>query len=63
MNDDPQDRYRVTIRWFSETQRYEVFELEADDLKDALARTVERFPEDLVATADLLEVRRSNPAG
>ena len=62
MNDVPQDQYRVTIRWFSETQRYEIFELEADDLKDALARTVERFPEDLVASADLLEVRRSNPA-
>ncbi len=54
--------YRVTIRYYRGTQQYEVVELEADDLRDALAQAAERVPAALVETADLVEIRLANPA-
>lgn len=53
--------YRVTIRYYQEVQRYEVFELEATDLREALTSASERVPAEIVDSADLVEIRRSNP--
>ena len=55
-------RYRVTIRHFRETLHYEVIEMDAENLLEALTRAVERFPEELIETADLVEIRLANPA-
>jgi len=54
--------YRVTIRHFSRTQKYEVFEIDAADLREAIVKAAERFPEALTASADLVEIRLANPA-
>jgi len=54
--------YRVTIRHYSRAQQYEVFEIDAPDLRDALVKAAERFPEALTASADLVEIRLANPA-
>ena len=54
--------YRVTIRHYSGAQRYEVFDLDAADLRDAMVEAAERFPESLTASADLVEIRLANPA-
>lgn len=54
--------YRVTIRYYRRTQQYEIIELEADHLQEALAQATERFPSALLDTADLVEIRRVNPA-
>ena len=55
-------QYRVTIRHFRETTLYEVMEMDAENVLEALTRAVERFPEELAETADLVEVRLANPA-
>ncbi len=55
-------RYRVTIRYFRQMQQYEVFEVEAGDLREAIQAAARRFPEGMVETADLIEIRASNPA-
>ncbi len=55
-------RYRVTIRYHRQTQRYEIIEVEAANLRDALAKAKDRFPPALLETADLAEVRLANPA-
>ena len=54
--------YRVTIRHFSRSQQYEVLEIEAADLREAIAKAAERFPDALTASADLVEIRLANPA-
>jgi len=54
--------YRVTIRHYARAQRYEVFEIDAANLRDALVKAAERFPEALTASADLVEIRLANPA-
>ncbi len=54
--------YRVTIRHYSRAQQYEVLEIDAADLRDALVKAAERFPEALTANADLVEIRLANPA-
>ncbi len=61
--DSKHSRFRVTIRYQQRTQRYEIIEVEAADLRDALAKVKERFPPALVETADLVEIRLANPAG
>lgn len=53
--------YRVTIRYFRETQQYEIMEVEAEDLRAAVREALARFPERLTGSADLIEIRRSNP--
>lgn len=55
-------RYRVTIRYHRQTQRYKIIEVEAADLRDALGKARERFPPALLETADLAEIRLANPA-
>lgn len=63
MNDEaPPDAYRVTIRYHRDVQQYEIFELEAADLREALSRALERFPARILGSADLVEIRRTNPA-
>lgn len=59
---EPMSQYRVTIRHHRETILYEVMEMEAENLLEAVTRAAERFPEELVETADLVEVRLANPA-
>ena len=54
--------YRVTIRHYARAQQYEVFEIEAADLRDAVAEAAERFPEAVTGSADLVEIRLANPA-
>ena len=48
--------YRVTIRYRGRVQQYEVFEVEAADLRDALAAAAERFGDELAESADLIEI-------
>lgn len=50
--------FRVTIRYGEPRQRYEMLDIEADDVTDALRRLAASFPADAAATADLVEVRR-----
>ncbi|UCC83159.1 MAG: hypothetical protein JSW46_19770 [Gemmatimonadota bacterium] len=54
--------YRVTIRYLGQVQQYEVFEVEAADLREALIAAAERFGDVLAESADLIEIRVSNPA-
>ncbi len=54
--------FRVTVRYSAPRQRYETFELEAASVGEALRRAAERIAEGAGASADLVEVRRSNPA-
>ncbi|MGD8698769.1 MAG: hypothetical protein PVJ43_05730 [Gemmatimonadales bacterium] len=53
--------YRVTIRYQSQLQQYEVFDVEALNLREALSEATARFPEGLIETSDLIEVRLANP--
>ena len=48
--------YRVTIRYRGTVQQYGVFEVEAADLRDALAAAAERFGDELAESADLIEI-------
>lgn len=50
--------YRVTIRHGAPRARYEVMDLEAEDLRGALTAAAGRIPDDMAATAELAEVRR-----
>jgi hypothetical protein len=54
--------YQVTIRYLREVQQYEVFEVEAGDLRDAVVAAAERFGDVLTESADLIEIRATNPA-
>jgi hypothetical protein len=54
--------YRVTIRYLAQVQQYEVFEVEAGDLREALFAAAERFGDVLAKSADLIEIRSANPA-
>ena len=49
--------YRVTVRYGGPRMSYEVLDIEASDLRAALRRAADRVPEDVVATAELAEVR------
>ncbi|NIR46016.1 MAG: hypothetical protein GWN99_16440 [Gemmatimonadetes bacterium] len=63
MNAESAELYRVTIRHRSDgAAGYEVFEIEAPDIREALTRTAERFPGQVVESADLVEIRAANPA-
>lgn len=63
MPDEPGRTYRVAIRYSQGIQRYHIFQLEAQDLRDALSRACDRFPEAGVEAADLVEIRLAHPAG
>jgi hypothetical protein len=62
VTEDAPSVYRVAIRYYLEIQRYEIFELRADNLCEALRLAVDRFPDEIVGSADLVEVRRAKPA-
>ncbi len=49
--------YRVTIRYGGAPPRYELLDLEAEDLRAVLRETAHRLSEDVSATADLAEIR------
>jgi hypothetical protein len=59
--DPKRGTYRVTIRYERRSQQYEVFEVEAANLRDALSEATARFPEEVIETSDLVEVRLVNP--
>ena len=50
-------RYRVTIRCGDSGKRYEMLDVEAATLREALVRAAEEFPPEAEATADLVEIR------
>ena len=50
--------YRVTIRYGAPRALYEVLDLDAPDLRGALAAAAERLPEEIAGSAELAEVRR-----
>ncbi|UCC74567.1 MAG: hypothetical protein JSV86_08465 [Gemmatimonadota bacterium] len=54
--------YRVTIRYRRQVQQYEVFEVEAADLRDAVLVAADRFGDVLAELADLIEIRVAHPA-
>lgn len=51
-------RFRVTIRYGVPRQRYEMLDIEADGVTDALRQLAESLSPDIEATADLVELRR-----
>lgn len=50
-------RYSVTVRHGARGARYHTFEVEADDVGEALRRAAEALPDEVRASADLVEVR------
>lgn len=58
---DEREVYRVTIRYRRRLQRYEIFEVEAANLRDAISEAAIRFPEELTDASDLVEVRLAHP--
>lgn len=54
--------YHATIRYHREVQQHRVMELRASDLREALREALGRFPLEVIDTADLIEIRRANPA-
>lgn len=53
--------YQVTIRYQRHLQRYEIIQVEAANLRDAMSEAAARFPEELIDRSDLVEVRLANP--
>ena len=49
--------YRATFRYGGAHPRYEVLDIEAADLRAALGEAAERVSEDVIASAELLEIR------
>ena len=54
--------FRATLRWTSDRPRYHVEDVEADDLASALEQLRALLPAEIGERADLLELRRQNPA-
>ncbi|HUG39646.1 MAG TPA: hypothetical protein VMM12_04140 [Longimicrobiales bacterium] len=52
--------YRVTIRFGAPRARYEMLDVEAEDLRGALREAAEKMPAEVAATAELAEVRRQS---
>jgi hypothetical protein len=50
--------YRVTIRFGEPKHQYDVLDLTANSLREALRLAVEQFPEAAAGNADLVEIRR-----
>jgi hypothetical protein len=50
--------YRVTIRFGAPKQQYEVLDLSANSLREAMRHAVEQFPDAAADNADLVEIRR-----
>ena len=49
--------YRATFRYGGSRPQYEVLDIEAADLRAAMAEAAERVGDDIVATAELVEIR------
>lgn len=49
--------YRATFRYGGSRPQYEMLDIEAADLRAALAEAAERIDDDVAATADLVEIR------
>lgn len=49
--------YQITVRYGSRSQRYHTFTLEAEDVAAALRQAGAEIPADVVAEADLVELR------
>lgn len=50
--------YRATFRYGDQRPRYEMIDVEAADLRDALRAAADRVPDEVAVTAELVEVRR-----
>jgi hypothetical protein len=50
--------YRVTIRFGTPKQQYEVMDLSANSLREALRLAAEQFPDAAGSSADLVEIRQ-----
>jgi hypothetical protein len=56
--------FRITIRFGSDRPRYEVLDIEADTLRDAVSKAGrEAFSDEVAASADLIEIRRQIDPG
>ncbi|MDX1674976.1 MAG: hypothetical protein R3314_09300 [Longimicrobiales bacterium] len=49
--------YRATFRYGGARPRYEMLDIEAEDLRSALTTAAERVSESVAATAELVEIR------
>ena len=54
--------YRVTIRFGAPRARYEMLDVEAEDLRGALREAASKIPDEVAASAELAEVRRQTPS-
>lgn len=50
--------YRATFRYGGERPRYDMLDIDAETLRDALIAAAERVSEEVSATAELVEIRR-----
>lgn len=50
--------YRVTIRFGGARQRYEMLDLTAASLREAMHMAADRYPDAATDDADLVEIRR-----
>lgn len=50
--------YRMTVRYGEPRPRYHMEDVEAASLPDALRQAAESLPDDVAATAELVEIRR-----
>jgi hypothetical protein len=50
--------YRATFRYGGSYPQYEMLDIEAADLRAALAEAAERISDEVAETAELVEVRR-----
>lgn len=49
--------YRATIRFTEAGQKYEVVDVMANSVREAMRMVAEQFPDEALATADLVEIR------
>lgn len=49
--------YRVTVRYGGESLRYHLDQVQADDLSEAMTAAARALPPEVVASADLVEIR------
>ncbi len=49
--------YRITIRYGGPPSRYEVLDVDASDLREALQAAAGRLSDEVAGTADIAEVR------
>lgn len=51
--------YRVTIRFGAPRQQYQVFDLTANSLREAMRLAAEEYPDAASEGADLVEIRKT----